>query len=238
MEHTTSSTSVDATTGVEPFSKVGASSGSLRFPTIGIAIDPVPFDELYTDADGDAAQIPWARLAPHPLLKSWAGALDGGVAGLRTLVVGAGLGDDAGWLAEQGAIVTAFDLSPKAVAWASSRFPDIAFHVGDLLRPDPAWRQAFELVVEVRTIQSLRPAVRAPAAANVGAMVSPGGLLVLIAHMATSDAAAARIEGPPWPLAPAELADVRATGLDRLALDHPSTPEEVMEIVATFTRPS
>src|SRR3712207_5067599 len=60
------------------------------------------FEELYLAADRGETTVPWARGAPHPLLVEWAEQrrLDG--RGRRALVVGAGLGDDAAFVAERG----------------------------------------------------------------------------------------------------------------------------------------
>lgn len=211
-----------------------------------IAADPTGwFDPLYAEAGRDASRVPWARLSPHPFVVDWLDRLEGGVGDLTACVVGCGLGDDAAELARRGATVTAFDVSETAVGWARERFDGAAlrgrltFAVADLTALPRAWRRQFDLVVEVRTIQSLPPAIRSPASGAVGALVGPQGLLCVVAHLATSDEAAARAGGPPWPLTPAELADFRADGLDRLALEHPEQVEgDVMEVVATYTRPA
>ncbi|PWG72600.1 SAM-dependent methyltransferase, partial [Enterococcus hirae] len=71
------------------------------------------------------------------------------------------MGDEAADLARRGCRVTAFDISPTAVAWAQQRFPDldVDWRVLDLLDLPGDLRGAFGLVVEVRTVQSL-PASR------------------------------------------------------------------------------
>lgn len=197
------------------------------------------FEPLYDRAAGDPGAVPWASAAPHPQLGPWLDAIEGGVAGLRALVVGCGLGDDAGELARRGARVTAFDVAPTAVEWARARVggPGVEVVVADLFDLPHAWERAFDLVVEVRTIQSLPPGQRADAAAAVGRALAPGGLLLVVALVATSEAERIAAGGPPWPLAPAELADFRADGLDRVDLAHPPHARGLMEVVATFTRP-
>src|SRR5262245_29688359 len=70
------------------------------------------FEALYREAGSDAARIPWADMEANPALAAWAatpGALDGV---RRAVVVGAGLGHDAEFLAARGLDVTAFDVSP------------------------------------------------------------------------------------------------------------------------------
>ena len=70
--------------------------------------------------------VPWADGLPDPNLVEWAGRAgsagsDG--AGRRALVVGCGLGYDAEFLAGRGFAVTAFDLSPTAIAAANGSTP-------------------------------------------------------------------------------------------------------------------
>ena len=76
------------------------------------------FAAVYDTAGDDPAQIPWADLSPHPLLAAWLGAMPAPAAGARALEVGCGLGDNAAGIAARGFRVTAFDLSPRAIAWA------------------------------------------------------------------------------------------------------------------------
>src|SRR3954470_1369137 len=120
------------------------------------------FEELYASAS-DASAIPWADLGPHPLLVEWLdrAAPEPG----RALVVACGLGDDAEELARRGFEVTAFDLAPSAIAWAKRRFPQspVSYVVANALELPQEWEGAFDLVVEVYTLQALpeelRPAV-------------------------------------------------------------------------------
>ena len=67
------------------------------------------FEAVYALAERDPAGVPWAHLAPHPLLAEWL-CEHGPLTGLRALDVGCGLGDNALALAKAGARVTAFDL--------------------------------------------------------------------------------------------------------------------------------
>jgi SAM-dependent methyltransferase len=112
----------------------------------------------------------------------------------RALVVGCGLGDDAELLASLGYDVVAFDYSPTAIERCRARFPGspVEYLVADLLDPPAAWRRAFDLVLEVFTVQSLPPTVRATAIANIAGFVA-GRLLVVATQGEPAD-------GPPWPL--------------------------------------
>lgn len=197
------------------------------------------FDRLYEAAAGDASVVPWAGLAPHPALVAWLDTAD--LDGVDAVVVGCGLGDDAAELARRGARVTAFDVSPRAVQWAASRFNDVAvdWQVADLLDLPSHWRGAFGLVVEVRTVQAMPIEVRTPAMQGVASLVGEGGWLVACLHLATSAQAQAEFGGPPWPLAPSELADWAAAGLERRELAHPDGADEpVMDVRTVWHRPA
>ncbi len=193
------------------------------------------FDRLYAAADGDASAIPWAGLAPHPALAAWLDTAD--LDGVDAVVVGCGLGDDAAELARRGARVTAFDISPHAVRWAKERFgaEGVDWRVADLLDLPGDWRGAFGLVVDVRTVQSLPLDVRAAAMSGVASLVGEGGWLVACLHLATSAEAQAAFGGPPWPLAPSELADWAAAGLERIELAHPPHVDPAAEIMDVRT---
>jgi SAM-dependent methyltransferase len=198
------------------------------------------FDRLYASADGDPGAVPWARLAPSPLLLGWLDQPGLDVSGSDVLVVGCGLGDDAAELARRGCRVTAFDLSATAVDWARDRFADlgVTWDVGDLLDLPSSYTQSFGLVVEVRTIQSLPEDLRPAALAAVAGTVAPGGVLVHAGLMATSPRSAKQWEGPPWALSPDELRAYEAAGLERLSLAHPDAGDDpAMEVVLTLQRP-
>ncbi len=68
----------------------------------------------------------------------------------KALVVGCGLGDDAEFLSQQGFTVTAFDVSPTAIAWCKQRFPGstVSYHVTDLFEPSAKWLSSFDFVLE------------------------------------------------------------------------------------------
>jgi SAM-dependent methyltransferase len=169
------------------------------------------FEELYAGADTGDAVVPWADLRPNRLLLA---ALEGvDVRGLRTLVVGCGYGDDAAHLARCGAQVTAFDIAPSAVARAAGRFPDlpVTWTVGNALEPAPGWRRAFDLVVEIFTLQVLPPELRAAAGVALGDCVADGGRLLVICRGREPGDPAGEM---PWPLTVAEVRALAADGLE------------------------
>ena len=167
------------------------------------------FEPLYAAAEQGATTVPWADFAPYPGLVSALAGLPG--CG-RALVVGCGLGDDAELVASLGFATVAFDVSPTAVATAQRRFPSsgVEYLTADLLTPPRSWRGAFDLVVEVFTLQVLTGGARRTAFAELARLVAPGGRLLLIAR------AREEHEDPgemPWPLTRAELESFHEYGL-------------------------
>lgn len=178
------------------------------------------FDATYQIAGRDTAKVPWAENRPKPLFAAWLAETEIRGEGRRAIVVGSGLGDDAEALAALGFTVTAFDLAPTAIAWARERFPAsrVSYHVADLFALPDAWRGAFDLVVEIYTLQSLPPAIRPEAMDRVAALVAPGGELLVICRGRDPEAASA--SEPPYPLTRAELRRLEAGGLrEHEALD-------------------
>ena len=137
----------------------------------------------------------------------WARARSLGGTGRTALVVGCGFGDDAEFVASLGCNVVAFDISPTAIDGARSRFPgsSVDYTPGDLLSPPASWRGAFDLVVEIYTVQPLHGTARTTALSMLPGLVAPGGTLVIIAH-ATEESAPERDPSSfPWPLTRAEI---------------------------------
>ncbi|MDJ0677279.1 MAG: class I SAM-dependent methyltransferase [Calothrix sp. MO_167.B42] len=185
------------------------------------------FEVLYADAGGDASQVPWAKLAPHPYLQDWLSLRQPEGQGHSALVIGCGLGDDAQALCELGFQVTAFDISPTAIAWCKRRFPDstVNYAIADLLALPPQWQNTFDLVIESRNIQALPLDVRSQAIKSVGSMVAPMGTLLVIARFREQEAPPS---GPPWPLSASELAQFSRLGLQeiqRVTFLEPEHPE-------------
>lgn len=168
------------------------------------------FERLYAAADGDPTRVPWAMQSGHHYLTAWLRTADG--EDRSACVVGCGLGDDAEALAAAGFDVTAFDLSPRAISWARSRFPDspVRYEVGDLFEVAQERPEAFDLVWESRTVQSLPPERHADAAAAVGRLVSDHGMLLAITLLAVGPN---DWVGPPWPVEPHALDGYVGVGL-------------------------
>jgi SAM-dependent methyltransferase len=171
------------------------------------------FERLYAASGGDPRSIPWADMRPHPLLVDWASKDGASVRGRKTLVVGCGFGDDSEFLATAGASVTAFDVSVSAIVFCRERHAasSVRYQDADLLDPPAPWRGAFDLVVEIYTVQSLPLAMRERAVRAVGGFVAPGGTLLFIARSRDDDAPPGEL---PWPVSRAELAPLAAMGFE------------------------
>lgn len=184
------------------------------------------FEKLYRGAKGDTGAIPWAHLRPNPLLTEWVTHHQIHGAGKSALVVGCGLGDDAEAMAHNGFDVTAFDISPEAIAWARRRFPDsqVRYAFANALSLPEKWSEQFHLIVEIYTLQSLPfQAMRERVAANLARCISPGGsLLVICAGRDESDEPGSM----PWPLTRADLTMFERVGLREMSFEDLLSQEE------------
>jgi len=176
------------------------------------------FEALYVAAESQPKAIPWADMAPNPNLIAWLQREDIDGHGQRALVVGCGLGDDAEALAAAGFAVTAFDVSPTAIAWCGRRFPEskVSYHVADLFALDPTWQRRFDLVLEVYTLQVLPPALRDKAMAAMASCVAPRGRLLVVCRGRdeTDDPGAM-----PWPLTRRQLDGFTTLGFTEVSFE-------------------
>ncbi|ACK73662.1 Methyltransferase type 11 [Gloeothece citriformis PCC 7424] len=173
------------------------------------------FESLYQQAQGDPAQIPWAKLSPHPILQDWLDQSQISGQGKTALVIGCGLGDDAEILSDLGYQVTAFDISETAINWCRQRFPNskVNYVVADLLALDPNWKGNFNFVFECRTIQSLPLNLREKAISAIAQLVAPKGTLIVITGFRETEDPP---KGPPWPLSEVELSLFKAFNLEEV----------------------
>ncbi|MCA5894168.1 class I SAM-dependent methyltransferase [Isoptericola sp. NEAU-Y5] len=177
------------------------------------------FERLWASAKVGDITTPWDRHEPHPVLASWLEARDarGPAAGGTAVAVGCGLGADAEHLSRLGYETTAFDISPTAVAAARDRNPgsSVNYAVGNLLDLAAEWTGAFDLVVEIFTVQAVRRSVRDGLTAGVRSLVAPGGTLLAVQAVAER----AGDDGPPWPLTRTEIEAFGQDGLSATSIE-------------------
>jgi pimeloyl-ACP methyl ester carboxylesterase len=190
------------------------------------------FDRLYAAGAAGEVAMPWDRGGPNQLLVDWASARPH--PGGRAVLVGAGLGADAEYVASLGYQTVAFDVSPTAVSIARSRNPGstVDYRVADLLSLPGDLVGRFDLVVEIYTVQALPPSLRAAAVAAVAGLVAPGGTLFVISFRTDRDG---ERSGPPWPLTRAEVGSFTAAGLDEVTVEAQDTARPYWR--AEFRRP-
>ena len=176
------------------------------------------FDRLYSQAEGDTSQVPWAKLTTHPYLQDWLNKYQAQSHSSFALTIGCGLGDDAETLAKVGYNVTAFDVSPKAIAWCKQRFPNssVDYLVADLFALDPAWRGIFDFIFECRTIQALPLNLRDRTIEAIASTVAPDGTLLIISRIRDTDE---EPDGPPWAVSNKEFAQFQQFGLEEVRRD-------------------
>lgn len=102
-------------------------------------------------------------------------------AGQRVLCVADGEGRNSVWLAQQGLVVTAFDLAPRGVekarALAAASGVEVEYHVAGI--EDWPWTpQSYDVVAAI-FVQFAAPATRAAMFAGMMQTLKPGGLLLL-----------------------------------------------------------
>jgi SAM-dependent methyltransferase len=196
------------------------------------------FEALYKEAAGNAQAIPWADLEPNKAFRAWAEKTNLQGDGRRALVVGCGLGDDAKFLADLGFEVTAFDISETAIEWAKKIHADkpIEFVAADLFSPPAEWREAFEFVLEIHTIQPLPLEMRPDVIKSIAAFVAPNGKMVVVCRGREDDEPVNA--APPWALSKSDLANFEKGGLRQIGFTDTFDEEEppVRRFVVEYTR--
>lgn len=111
--------------------------------------DKVNKEDFWSQKYKEHPSPPWNLNEPHPELKSILPQLK--LTKRRILVLGCGLGHDAAYIAEQGHIVTAIDISPTAIETAQktySHINNLRFEVGDIFNLDEKYYKQFDIVFE------------------------------------------------------------------------------------------
>lgn len=197
------------------------------------------FDVLYAKAEGNNEKIPWADLEPNRFFVEWEKTANLKGNNRNALVVGCGLGDDAKFLDDLGFKVTAFDVSEKAIEWAKRIHADtdIEFHIVDLFNPPNKWSKAFDLVLEVYTIQALPLNLRKKTIDAISSFVAENGELIVVQRLRNNNE---EPEGLPWALSPNDLSRFEENGLKQISFSEYSGDEEepIKRFVAVYKRGS
>jgi SAM-dependent methyltransferase len=174
-------------------------------------------DQVYLDAHGDVNAVFWADRVANPYLLAWLAEQPTSARPLRAITVGCGVGDDAEALAAHGYAVSAFDISPAAIALCRERFPDsrVDYCVADLFDYPAAWAQQFDLVFECNTIQIMAGAYRIDALNAIAGLVAPGGDVLVSCR---SRNLGTQLDAFPLPLDQAEIEGFMRAGLVRCSL--------------------
>lgn len=195
------------------------------------------FEALYNEAEGDIERIPWADLEPNPFFVEFAESRGLKGDGRRALVVGCGLGDEARYLDDLGFRVTAFDISPTAIGWAkrASEGRAIEFVTADLFASPPEWTAAFDLVLEIYTIQPLPIPLRNDVIDRIAAFVAPGGTLVVVTRGRDDDEETNEV---PWPLSRRDLSRFESCGLKQISFEvRPGTEDPpIPRFIVAYSR--
>ncbi|MEV0799406.1 class I SAM-dependent methyltransferase [Kribbella sp. NPDC050281] len=186
------------------------------------------FDRLYSAAEDGAAVVPWDRGTAHPMLAEWVDESHPDGTGKTALIVGAGTGWDAELIADLGYETTAFDISPTAVQAAHRNHPGskAQYVTADLLAPPAVWHRAFDLVVEIYTVQALPIDLQPAAIKQVGEQVAPDGTLLVIAASRPDDVPDSAVDGPPWPLTRSAIQSFATPDLRLIQLDQSPSPAD------------
>lgn len=140
----------------------------------GVAIDE--FRRMYREGSP-----PWVIDRPQPEVVAL---VEIGVIRGRVLDVGCGAGDNAIYLASRGLEVVAFDGVPEAVARAETKaraagVAGLTFRVADALVIS-SWTEIFDTILDSAIFHGFSDAQRPLYAAELHALLRPGGLLVLL----------------------------------------------------------
>lgn len=198
------------------------------------------FEALYQEAAAGDTIIPWADQEPNPKLIEFWKTHPLVALGKRAVVVGSGLGDDAEQLAAWGFQTVAFDIAKTAIESTKKRYPhtQVEYVTADLFYPPSHWIGAFDLVLEIYTIQSFPAELRAKAIAAIAQLVAPGGQLLVIARgQGTGETQAS---GPPWPVMAEELVGFLRAGLKEESFEDYTEPEPpwVRRLRILYRRPA
>jgi SAM-dependent methyltransferase len=227
--------------GTEQYASTGMAELEDRLTAQALADgDPAGWFELfYRAAAAGEVELPWNRAKPHWLLTRWAAERRPDGSGRCAIVVGCGQGADAEYVARLGFQVVAFDIAETAIRLARQRYPGSAvrYQAADLLHPPSEWLHAFDLVIEIITVQALPDPPQRQAIANVGRLVRQGGTLLAVEAVRGERECAPELG--PWPLSRADIDAFGTDGLHPAGIDLAAGPGGPGDLhwLAEFHRP-
>lgn len=193
------------------------------------------FDALYTEADGDTSHIPWADVEPTLFLVEWFEKSKINGEEKKALIVGCGLGDDAEFVASKGFETIAFDISQSAIEWCKKRFPNtkVYYLTADLFNAPDEWKENFDLIVEINTLQAMPSPYRIDAMKRLPLLLANDGSLLVISRGRETDEI---VDGPPWNLSKEEFQTFLDEGLKQETFEDFLDDEEVRRFRLLFKR--
>lgn len=193
------------------------------------------FDALYTEADGDTSHIPWADVEPTLFLVEWFEKSKINGEEKKALIVGCGLGDDAEFVASKGFETIAFDISQSAIEWCKKRFPNtkVYYLTADLFNAPDEWKENFDLIVEINTLQAMPSPYRIDAMKCLPLLLANDGSLLVISRGRETDEI---VDGPPWNLSKEEFQTFLDEGLKQETFEDFLDDEEVRRFRLLFKR--
>lgn len=188
------------------------------------------FETLYSASNVSGDGVPWANMAPHPVFKNWIDKKTAPSKIKTALVIGCGLGDDAIELESKGYKVTAFDVADSSIKLCKKRFPNskVDFKTADLIEGVPEWKEKFDLVLEIFTIQALPPKYEEVLIKNISDFVSKNGELILITELQSGKRTYEN--GPPWLLNKNYIDSFDKNGMKLISSDNSNQPQMGDEI--------
>ena len=183
------------------------------------------FEELYSGARGNESAIPWAKSTVNPNLASWIRQHNLRGDGKTALVVGCGLGDDAEAIADLGYQVSAFDISPTAIAWCQKRFANsqVNYLIDDLLQPQKISDSQYDFILESYTLQALPAKVRPQGMKTISQLLKDWGKLLVICRGRDANQPAEEL---PFPLTKEELTYFEDLGLQSVRFEDYIQPKD------------
>ncbi len=202
--------------------------------------DPLQwFEKLYDKANKDGISIPWDDGVANPNLVEFCERNHINGEGGKALIIGCGYGHDAEYLAGIEFQVTAFDLSPSAIAEAKLRFPNssVNYQVEDLFNLPNSKIGAHPFVVESYTLQALSRELVSKAIRAIASLVEPDGLLLVITRSRNESE---EVGDLPWPLTRAEVLQIENEGLQIVQFEDYTDNEDppIRRFRIVFQRPN